>query len=307
MASETVEASPAARQRVGFVGLGIMGLPMAANLLEAGYLAAVHSRTASRAETLIDRGARLAASAAEVAELSDVVITMLPDSPDVVQVVEGENGLLAAAGAGKTWIDMSSISPAVARRLAEAAGRAGIECLDAPVSGGERGAIDGTLSIMAGGPGATFERCLPILECLGGSIVRVGEAGAGQVAKACNQMIVGINIAAVAEALVLGAKAGVDPARIREALLGGFAQSRVLEVHGERMLNHASAPGFRIRLHQKDLGIALDMASSFGASASLSANVLQLMNASVASGGAELDHSAVAQVYEALANHSLEG
>jgi 2-hydroxy-3-oxopropionate reductase len=292
--------------RVGFIGLGIMGLPMATNLLRDGHLVAVHSRTPDRAKPLSEAGAVLVDSSAEVARRSDVVITMLPDSPDVALVAEGPDGIFSAASAGMTWIDMSSISPTVARRLAGSAQEQGIECLDAPVSGGERAAIDGTLSIMVGGPESTFERCLPILTCLGGSIVRVGEAGAGQVAKACNQMIVGINIAAVAEALVLGAKAGVDPARIREALLGGFAQSRVLDVHGERMLKHADAPGFRIRLHQKDLGIALDLARSTSANASLSALVLQLMNASVASGRGDLDHSALAQVYEALANHTLE-
>jgi 2-hydroxy-3-oxopropionate reductase len=240
-----------------------------------------------------------------VASRSDVIITMLPDSPDVAAVVEGSRGVLAGAHEGLTWIDMSSISPTVTRRLAEAATEQGVQSLDAPVSGGEKGAIEGTLAIMVGGPTAVFERCLPILQCMGTSVVYIGDTGAGQIAKLCNQMIVGTTIAAVSEALVLGAKAGADPVRIRQALLGGFAQSRILDVHGQRMLEGAFQPGFRIQLHQKDLGIALDAARSFSAAAPLASIVAQLMNSAAAEGRADLDHSALVTVYESLANLSL--
>jgi 2-hydroxy-3-oxopropionate reductase len=292
---------------VGFIGLGIMGLPMATNLLQAGHRLAVNTRTRSRAESLLEAGAAWAAEPSEVARRSDVVITMLPDSPDVAAVVDGEAGLLAGARAGTTWIDMSSISPSVAKRLADRAAEHGVDCLDAPVSGGEIAAVSGSLTIMVGGPEAVFVRCRPLLECMGSTVRRVGDAGAGQVAKVCNQMIVGITIAAVAESLVLGAKAGVDPAMIREALLGGFAQSRVLDVHGQRMLEGSFAPGFRVDLHAKDMANAMDSARSYGASAPLSALVGQLMNSLVATGGADLDHSALARVYEAQAAGSLAG
>ena len=295
-----------ARPAVGFIGLGIMGLPMAATIQKAGYPLTVHTRTVARADRVVACGATVVDTPARVARSSQIVITMLPDSPDVTSVVEGAEGVIAGSSPGTTWIDMSSISPLVARRLADKARSAGIDCLDAPVSGGERGATDGTLSIMVGGPENIFRRCLPILQCLGGVVVRVGESGAGQVAKTCNQLVVGITIAATAEALILGAKAGVDPAKIRDALLGGFAQSRVLEVHGQRMLEHAHAPGFRMSLHVKDLRIALDTANTVGAGAPLAAIVKQLMTAAVVNGGGELDHSALLQVYESLSNCRLE-
>jgi 2-hydroxy-3-oxopropionate reductase len=285
--------------KVGFIGLGIMGLPMARNVLEAGHPLTVHSRTSSRADDLVGAGAVLADTPAAVAACSDVVITMLPDSPDVVSVVEGDDGLLRGSEPGAVWIDMSSIAPSVARMLAERARERGVESLDAPVSGGEAGAIAGSLSIMVGGPEAVFELCRPVLETMGASIVHVGDAGAGQVAKVCNQMVVGVGIAAVAEALTLGAKAGVEPARIREALLGGFAQSRVLDVHGQRMLDGAYAPGFRVRLHRKDMGNALESARAYTATAPLAAIVAEQMNALIANGGADLDHAALMRVYEA--------
>lgn len=286
--------------RIGFVGLGIMGKPMAHNLLRAGYALTVNTRTRTRAEELLTQGAVWADSAAAAAASCEVVITMLPDSPDVASVVRGGEGLLAGATSSLLWIDMSTIAPAVARELSLEAAAEGVDCLDAPVSGGERGAIEATLSIMVGGSEEVLERARPILELLGAKIVHIGESGAGQVAKACNQMLAGVGIAAVAEALVLAAKAGVDPSRVREALLGGLASSRVLEVHGERMLTGAYKPGFRTQLHQKDLGIALEIARSVAAGAPLLALSAQLMNALAAAGGSELDHSALVSVYEQL-------
>lgn len=296
---------PEQRPTIGFIGLGVMGLPMATNLLAAGYPLVVNSRTEGRAQSLIADGARWAATPAEVARQSAVVITMLPDSPDVRLVVEGEDGILAGAHQGLAWIDMSSIAPEVARELAAVATKAGLECLDAPVSGGEKGAVEGTLSIMVGGPQAVFNRCLPVLEVLGGSIVLVGEAGAGQVAKVCNQVVVACNIASVAEALVLARNAGVDPAAVRQVLLGGFAQSRILEVHGERMLKRTFDPGFRAVLHRKDLVNAMDAARSSGASLLLASTVAELLSAQIANGEGDLDHSALVKVYEALAGSPL--
>ncbi|MFI5046695.1 MAG: 2-hydroxy-3-oxopropionate reductase [Acidimicrobiia bacterium] len=292
---------------VGFVGLGVMGLPMAQNLVSAGYPLTVTTRTRARAESLLDAGSQWAASPAAVADASDVVITMLPDSTDVIDVAHGSEGLLAGARADVTWIDMSSIAPAVTTMLAREAAEHGVDCLDAPVSGGEQGAIDGTLSIMVGGPRQVFDRCLPILQTLGASVVHVGDTGAGQVTKLCNQMIVGTTIAAVAEALVLADKSGVDPAAVRQVLLGGFAQSKILDVHGQRMLDRSFRPGFRSALHQKDLANALDAARQAASPSPLTAIVMQLLTALQAAGGGDLDHSALVQVYEALAgdpNHS---
>ena len=290
---------------VGFVGLGVMGLPMARNLLAAGYPLTVTTRTAARAESLLAAGAQWADSPAAAADASDVVITMLPDSPDVLGVARGDahgaGGLLAEDRPGLVWIDMSSIAPAVTTTLAREAAARGIRCLDAPVSGGEQGAIDGTLSIMVGGPRDALDECLPILEVLGGSVVHVGATGAGQVTKLCNQMIVGATIAAVAEALVLATKAGVDPAAVRQVLLGGFAQSRILDVHGQRMLDRNFRPGFRAVLHQKDLANALDAARHSASPSPLTAVVMQLLTALLANDGGDLDHSALLQVYESLA------
>ena len=255
---------------------------------------------------MLDAGSQWAASPAAVADASDVVITMLPDSTDVVEVAHGADGLLAGANVGLTWIDMSSIAPAVTTMLAREAIDEGVECLDAPVSGGEQGAIDGTLSIMVGGERSVFDRCLPILQVLGGSVVHVGDAGAGQVTKLCNQMIVGTTIAAVAEALVLASKSGVDPAAVREVLLGGFAQSRILDVHGQRMLERNFRPGFRSALHQKDLANALDAARQVASPSPLTSIVMQLLTALQAADGGDLDHSALVQVYEALAGSDLD-
>jgi 2-hydroxy-3-oxopropionate reductase len=278
---------------------------MASNIVAAGYPMIVFTRTMQRAGPLVDAGVSAAANPAEVAANADTVITMLPDSSDVVAVAEGPNGLFAGAHDGLTWIDMSSIIPSTAREIARRAASYGIACLDAPVSGGEQGAIDGTLSIMVGGPDQLFERCVPLLSCMGASIVRIGETGSGQVAKVCNQVVVGCTIGAVAEALVLAVKAGVDPARVREALLGGFAGSKVLEAHGERMLTRTFAPGSRSALHQKDLVNALDTARTHQSVLALTAVVAQLMAAQAAAGEADLDHSALVKVYERLSSQTI--
>ncbi len=291
--------------RVGFVGLGLMGRPMAHNLLRAGFRLTVHNRTAAKAASLVEAGARQAASPAEVARDSDVVVTMVTDGPDVEAVVAGENGVLSGAHAGLIWIDMSTISPETTRRLGEMAAARGVESLDAPVSGGPPGAEAGTLSIMVGGRQEVFEACLPVLRAMGQTVVHMGDLGAGQVTKACNQVAIAATMAGVAEALVLGARAGVDPRRIREALLGGYAASRVLEVHGERMIEHAFAPGFFVKLHDKDLHIVLSMARALGIAAPISALVAQQFNALVAAGDGELDNSALVKVYEELARHRL--
>ncbi len=246
-----------AKPAIGFIGLGIMGLPMARNLLKAGYPVCALNRSRTRVDALVADGATTASTAAAVAAASDVVLTMLPDTPDVEAVVLGPHGVAAGIRAGATFIDMSTIDPAMSRRVASELRAADVAALDAPVSGGEKGAVEATLSIMVGGDAAAFERVLPILQAMGKNITLVGEAGAGQIAKACNQLIVAVTIEAVAEALALASASGVDPAKVRTALLGGFAQSRILEVHGERMLNEAYTPGFKAKLHKKDLDIVV--------------------------------------------------
>jgi len=251
-------------ERVGFIGLGIMGSPMARHLLEAGFPLTVHSRSPAPVDALVSDGAVRATSPSEVAGVSDVVITMLPDTPDVEHVMLGDDGVAVGAPAGTLVIDMSTIDPGPTRAMAEQLGKHGVEMLDAPVSGGERGAIDGTLSIMVGGPDGAFARAQPILQVMGKNIVHVGPSGAGQITKACNQLVVAATIEAVAEALVLAERSGVDPAKVREALLGGFAGSKILEVHGQRMLDRAFEPGFRARLHRKDARIVLDAARAAG-------------------------------------------
>ena len=251
-------------ERVGFIGLGIMGAPMARHLLETGFPLTVHSRSPAPVDALVSDGAVRATSPAEVAGVSDVVITMLPDTPDVEHVMLGDDGVAAGAVAGALVIDMSTIDPGPARVIAGRLGQHGVEMLDAPVSGGERGAIDGTLSIMVGGHDGAFARAQPILQVMGKNIVHVGPSGAGQITKACNQLVVAATIEAVAEALVLAERSGVDPAKVRDALLGGFAGSKILEVHGQRMLDHAFEPGFRARLHRKDARIVLDAAQAAG-------------------------------------------
>lgn len=289
-------------ERIGFIGLGIMGRPMAHNLVKAGYPLVVHSRSAGPVHELVTAGARAADGPAAVAEQVDVVITMLPDTPDVEQVVLGSGGVVSGLHPGALVIDMSTVAPALAIRVAAAAREAGADALDAPVSGGEVGARDGTLSIMVGGSSAAFERALPIFRELGKNITLVGEAGAGQVAKAANQVLVGVTIQAVAEALTLAARCGVDPARVRQALMGGFAQSRILEVHGQRILEHDHKPGFKSWLHRKDLSIALGAAREVGLPLPCTGMVHELFSALIGRGQGDVDHSALVQVLEAMSS-----
>jgi 2-hydroxy-3-oxopropionate reductase len=287
---------------IGFIGLGIMGKPMARNLLKAGYSLVIHNRSRAAADELSKEGAEVSMSAQEVASRSEVVITMLPDSPDVDLVYAGEKGIFAGLKSGTLLIDMSSISPVVARKLAADAERRGSDMLDAPVSGGEAGAVSATLSIMIGGKTTAVERAMPLFQTLGKNIVHVGDAGAGQVTKAANQMVVGTTIAIVGEALVLAAKAGVDPAKVRQALLGGFAQSKILEAHGQKMLDRNFKPGFRIRLHEKDLKIALATGSEYGVPLMVTGVVGQMMTAMKGMGNGDLDHSGLVKFVEGLAN-----
>ena len=293
-------------ETIGFIGLGIMGKPMARNLLKAGYPLLVHNRSRASVEELANEGAAPAANAYEVAAAADILITMLPDSPDVEQVYNGAEGVFKGARSGALLIDMSTISPVVARKLAADAERRGCEMLDAPVSGGEAGAVGATLSIMIGGKPSAVDRAMPVFQKLGKNIVHVGAAGAGQIAKAANQVVVGVTIAAVSEALVLAAKAGVDPAKVREVLLGGFAQSKILDAHGQKMLERNFKPGFRIRLHEKDLKIALASGSEYGVPLTTTAVVAQMMAAMKATGRGDLDHAALVTLVEELAGKKLD-
>lgn len=291
-------------ERIGFIGLGVMGRPMAAHLSQKGHRLTVHTRTRRVADDLISAGATWADSPAGVARAADIVITMLPDTPDVERAVAGAGGILESLREGSVVIDMSSISPIAARALAsEVAGRGGA-MLDAPVSGGEIGAINASLSIMVGGDRQTFERVKPVLACMGNPerIVHIGsEPGSGQICKVCNQVAIAGALAGVGEALALAQKAGVDAAAVRTALLGGFAASRVLDVHGERILEGNYVPGFRTRLYQKDLRIAEETAAAHGVAMPAASLVAQLVNALVASGGADLDYSAIGRVIGDLA------
>jgi 2-hydroxy-3-oxopropionate reductase len=291
---------------IGFIGLGIMGKPMARNLMKAGYSLVVHNRSRPSVEELAKEGAQTATSPQEAASRSEALITMLPDSPDVEVVYTGEKGVFTGVKPDTLLIDMSSISPVVARKLTAEAEKRGCDMLDAPVSGGEAGAINAALSIMIGGKAAAVERAMPIFEVLGKNIVHVGEAGAGQVAKAANQIVVGITIEAVSEALVLAKKAGVDPAKVRQVLLGGFAQSRVLDAHGQKMLERNFQPGFRIRLHEKDLKIALATGAEYGVPLMVTGLVAQMMTAMRSMGNGELDHSGLVTLIEELAKTHLD-
>jgi 2-hydroxy-3-oxopropionate reductase len=294
-----------ANPTIGFIGLGIMGKPMARNLLKAGYSLVVRNRSRTAVDELSKEGAQAAGSSKEVAERTDVLITMLPDSPDVELVYAGEQGIFAGAKPGMQLIDMSSISPVVARKLAGEAEKRGLDMIDAPVSGGEAGAISATLSIMIGGKANAVERAMPIFQVLGKNIVHIGDPGAGQVTKAANQMVVGTTIAIVSEALVLAAKAGVDPAKVRQALLGGFAQSKILEAHGQKMLERNFKPGFRIRLHEKDMKIALATGSEYGVPLMVTSQVAQMMTAMKSMGNGDLDHSGLVRFVEELAKTEL--
>jgi len=290
--------------KVGFIGLGIMGRPMALNLLKGGHEVVVWARRAESMQPLLDAGARGAGSPAEVARAVEVVVSMVADAPDVEQVMLGENGVSSAAG-GAGWeglvaVDMSTILPAAARDIGARLAAAGIEFLDAPVSGGEVGAIAGTLSIMVGGSAAAFEKAQPAFACMGRNIVHVGDAGAGQVAKAANQIVTGVGVLTVAEALNFAAKNGVDPARVREALLGGFAYSKILENHGQRMLDRNFKPGFKSWMHQKDMNIVLQSAHELGLCLPVSAATAQMYNAMVGAGLGEEDSIAVLKLLERL-------
>jgi 2-hydroxy-3-oxopropionate reductase len=293
-------------QTVGFIGLGIMGRPMALNLARAGYPLVVHNRTREKAEQFVaGAGGDPADSPREVASRCDIVITMLPDSPDVEQVYLGQDGVIAGARAGQLLIDMSSVAPAVARMVFDAAHEVGADALDAPVSGGDVGARDGTLSIMVGGTDAAFERARPLFDVLGKTVVHLGEAGAGQTAKACNQILVAVTIEAVSEALVLASKAGVDPERLLDVLSGGLAGNRVMEVRRRNFLEHDFTPGFKLALHHKDLGIALRTARELGVYVPTTAIVDQMLAALEATGDGGLDHSALLKVIEQASAHEI--
>ena len=287
-------------EKLGFIGLGIMGKPMTRNLLKAGYSVTVYNRSRPVLDELAHEGATIAHSPKEVAQQTDIVITCLPNSPDVEAVILGSDGVLAGAKAGMLCVDMSTIAPATARSLYETLRANGIQSLDAPVSGGDIGAQQGTLSIMVGGEDAAFERALPILQAMGKNIVHIGAAGAGQVTKACNQIVVALTVQAVAEALTLAKKSGVDPAKVREALLGGFAQSRVLDVHGDRMLKNSFEPGFTIDLHRKDMNIVLQTGREVSAPLLGSSQVTALMDCLIAHGKGGLDTAALVELYELL-------
>jgi len=290
--------------KVGFIGLGIMGAPMAEHLLKAGYQLFTHTH-GKTPDSLVEGGATLCTSNKGVAERADIIIMMVPDTPQVEEVLFDANGVAAGLKAGKVVVDMSSISPIATKAFAAKVRALGCEYLDAPVSGGEVGAKNATLSIMVGGKSETFDTVKPLFECMGKNITLVGEVGDGQTAKVANQIIVALNIEAVAEALLFAAKAGADPAKVRQALMGGFASSKILEVHGERMVKRTFDPGFRIELHQKDLNLALSTARTLGLSLPNTATAQELFNACAAHGGKAWDHSAMVRALEKLANFEI--
>jgi 2-hydroxy-3-oxopropionate reductase len=291
---------------VGFIGLGIMGRPMAKNLMDAGYELVLQNRSPEKAEELVKEGnATVAGSPREVAEACDVVITMLPDSPDVEAVVAGEDGVLEGIRDGALLVDMSTISPVVTEELSEKVRERGASMLDAPVSGGDVGAIEGALSIMVGGSEEDFERARPLFDVMGKVATHVGPIGAGQVVKACNQIVVALTIEAVSEALVLGSRGGVAPEKLVEALSGGLAGSAVMEAKKEKFFSHDFEPGFRIELHHKDLGIALAAGREYGVALPVTAIVDQMLEASKAKGRGDSDHSALLTLLEEAAQHEI--
>ena len=290
---------------VGFIGLGIMGKPMAKNLIEAGHELVVYNRTPKKAEELAGAGAVVAASPREVAEQSDVVVTMLPDSPQVEEVLVGEEGVFEGVNEGALLVDMSTISPVITEELAARAKEKGASMLDAPVSGGDVGAIEGTLSIMVGGSDEDFQRARPLFEAMGKTVTHVGGSGAGQVVKAANQIVVALTIEAVSEALVLGSKAGVAPGKILDVLGGGLAGNKVMEVKREKMLTHSFDPGFRIELHHKDLGIALAAGREYGVTLPVTAVVDQMLETLKMKGRGDRDHSALLTLIEESSAHEI--
>ncbi len=290
--------------KLGFVGLGIMGKPMAAHLIKAGHEVFLTTLSQVPAE-LTAAGGVACASAQEVAQRADIIFLMLPDTPDVAKVLFGDKGVASGLTAGKTVVDMSSISPMDTKVFAQKINALGCDYLDAPVSGGEVGAKAASLTIMVGGPQAAFDLVKPLFELMGKNITLVGGNGDGQTCKVANQIIVALNIAAVGEALLFASKAGADPAKVRQALMGGFASSRILEVHGERMIKRTFDPGFRIKLHQKDLGLAMQGARELGLALPQTAGAAQLMQVCAANGMAELDHSALVRALELMGNHEV--
>src|SRR3954447_1992367 len=289
---------------IGFIGLGIMGKPMAGNLIKGGHKLFLNSRSGVAPE-LISAGGVSCASAKEVAQKSDIIIIMVPDTPDVEKVLFGENGVAGGLSKGKIVVDMSSISPIETKGYASRINALGCEYLDAPVSGGEVGAKNAALTIMVGGPQSAFDKVKPIFDLMGKNITLVGGNGDGQTCKVANQIIVALNIEAVGEALLFASKAGADPAKVRQALMGGFAASRILEVHGERMIKRTFDPGFRIELHQKDLNLALAGARAMGLSLPNTATTQELFNSCAAHGGKAWDHSAMVRALEKLANFEI--
>lgn len=287
--------------KLGFIGLGIMGAPMASHLIAAGHVLFINTRS-KVPEELANSAAVVCATPAEVAKMADIIFTMVPDTPDVEKVLFGEHGVAHGLSNGKIVVDMSSISPIATKDFAKKINALGCEYLDAPVSGGQVGAKGGTLTIMVGGKESVFQTVKPMFDLMGKNITLVGDNGAGQVTKVANQIIVALNIEAVAEALLFASKAGADPARVREALMGGFASSKILEVHAERMIKRTFDPGFRIELHQKDLNLALNSARALGVSLPNTANAQELFNSCLAYGGKAWDHSAMVKALEKLAN-----
>jgi 2-hydroxy-3-oxopropionate reductase len=290
-------------EKIGFIGLGIMGRPMAENLIEAGYDLVAYNRTREKAEDL--DGAKVAGSPKEVAEQSGIIITMLPDSPQVEDVLTGEDGVLEGAEDGDLIVDMSTISPVVTEELSEKAKEQGASMLDAPVSGGDVGAIEGTLSIMVGGSEEDFERARPLFEVMGATVTHVGPVGTGQVVKAANQIVVALTIEAVSEALVLGSKGGVPPEKILDVLGGGLAGNKVMEVKREKMLDHSFDPGFKVELHHKDLGIALAAGREYGVILPVTAVVDQMLQDLKTRGRGDRDHSALLTLIEESSGHEI--
>jgi 2-hydroxy-3-oxopropionate reductase len=288
-------------ETIGFIGLGIMGAPMAGHLLDAGYPVVTTDHRSQPPEELTAKGLKTVTGNRAVAEAADIVILMVPDTPQVAEVLFGENGVAEGLSPGKLVIDMSSISPIATKEFAKKINERGCDYLDAPVSGGEVGAKAASLTIMVGGPEGAFERAKPVFEKMGKNITLVGDNGVGQTTKVANQIVVALTIEAVAEALVFASKAGADPAKVRQALMGGLAASRILEVHGERMIKRTFQPGFRIELHQKDLNLALDGARSLGVALPNTSTTQQLFSACAANGGANEDHSALVRALELMA------
>jgi 2-hydroxy-3-oxopropionate reductase len=291
--------------KIGFIGVGIMGRPMAGHLQKAGHELFLVKHRSPLPKELTDGGAVACGSCKEVAQKAEIIITMVPDTPDVEKVLFGTNGVAEGLSSGKTVVDMSSIAPVATKEFAKKINELGCDYFDAPVSGGEVGAKNAALTIMVGGPQATFDKVKPLFELMGKNITLIGDNGAGQTAKVANQIVVALTIEAVSEALVFAAKAGVDPARVRQALLGGFAGSRILEVHGERMIKRTFDPGFRIELHQKDLRLALEGARELNMSLPNTATAQELFNACAANGWANKDHSTLVRAIELLAHHEV--